>query len=93
MSWGLLAAVFGFIDFVTIERARTDSGGWVHAARHLLAVVLSFVSLLLRIGDAGVLPGRLVLSVIVVAILLVTGWMGDELAYCYKIGVIEDGGA
>jgi uncharacterized membrane protein len=92
---GLLAAVFGFIDFVTIERARTGSTGWVHAPGNLLAVVLSFVSLLLRIGDAkaGVLPGGLVLSVIVVAILLVTGWMGGELAYRYKIGVIEDGGA
>lgn len=92
---GLLAAVFGFIDFVTIERARRGSTGWVHALGNLLAVGLSFVSLLLRIGDAkaGILPGGLVLSAIVVAILLVTGWMGGELAYRFKIGVIEDGGA
>jgi uncharacterized membrane protein len=92
---GLLAAAFGFIDFVTIDRARTGSTGWVHALGNLLAVVLSFVSLLFRIGDAqgSVLPTGLVLSFIVVAILAVTGWMGGELAYRYKIGVIEDGGA
>jgi uncharacterized membrane protein len=90
---GLLTAVFGFIDFVTIERARQGSTGWVHFLGNLLAVGLSFVSLLLRIGDAraGVLPRGIVLSFIVVGILLVTGWMGGELAYRYKIGMIEDG--
>jgi uncharacterized membrane protein len=91
---GLLAAVFGFIDFVTIGRARQGSTGWVHLFGNLLAVALSFVSVLLRIGDAksAVLPWGLVLSFIVVGILLVTGWMGGELAYRYKIGVIENGG-
>ena len=55
-------------------------------------MVLALVSLLLRIGNpaGAVLPGGLVLSFIIVAILLVTGWMGGELAYRYKIGVIED---
>jgi uncharacterized membrane protein len=91
---GLLAAVFGFIDFVTIERARQGSTGWIHFLGNLLAVVLSFASLLVRIGDAksGILPWGLTLSVIVVGLLLVTGWMGGELAYRYKIGVIDDGG-
>jgi uncharacterized membrane protein len=37
------------------------------------------------------LPWGVVLSFIVVGILLVTGWMGGELAYRYKIGMIEDG--
>lgn len=88
---GGLAAVFGLTDFLTIERAR-GSVGWVHFLGNLLAVVLSLVSLLLRVGNpaAAVLPGGLVLSFIVVGILLVTGWMGGELAYRLKIGVIED---
>jgi uncharacterized membrane protein len=88
---GGLAAVFGLTDFLTIERARGPTG-WTHFLGNLLAVILSLVSLLLRIGDpaAAILPGGLVLSVIVVGILLVTGWMGGELAYRFKIGVIED---
>jgi uncharacterized membrane protein len=92
VATGLLAAVFGFIDFVTIERARQGSTGWVHFLGNLLAVVLSFVNLLLRIGDAraGASAWGLMLSFAVVGILLVTGWMGGELAYRYKIGVIED---
>lgn len=88
---GGLAAVFGLIDFLTIERARRPAG-WTHFLGNLLAVILSLVSLLLRVGDpaSAVLPGGLVLSFIVVGVLLVTGWMGGELAYRYKIGVIED---
>lgn len=88
---GGLAAVFGLIDFLTIERARGPTG-WAHFLGNLLAVVLSLVSLLLRIGNpaAAVLPTAIILSFIVVAILLVTGWMGGELAYRLKIGVIEE---
>jgi uncharacterized membrane protein len=88
---GLLAAIFGFIDFVTIERVRSPTG-WTHFLGNLLAVVLSLVSLLLRRGDhaGAILPAGLILSFIVVGILLVTGWLGGELAYRFKIGVIED---
>ena len=88
---GLLAAVFGLIDFLTIPRARQGSTGWVHFLGNLLAVMLALVNVLLRLGDAGaaVLPGGLILSFVTVGILLVTGWMGGELAYRFKIGVIE----
>jgi uncharacterized membrane protein len=91
---GLLAAVFGLIDFLTIARARHGSTGWVHFLGNLLAVVLALVNVLLRLGDpaAAVLPGGLVLSFITVGILLITGWMGGELAYRLKIGVIEEEG-
>jgi len=88
---GGLAAIFGFIDFVTIARVRTATG-WTHFLGNLLAVVLSLVSLLLRRGDhaGAILPGGLILSFIVVGVLLVTGWLGGELAYRFKVGVIED---
>ena len=90
---GALAAIFGLIDFLTIERVRSPTG-WTHFLGNLLAVVLSLVSLLLRRGDhaGAILPGGLILSFIVVGILLVTGWLGGELAYRYKIGVIEGSG-
>lgn len=89
---GALAAVFGLVDFLTIKRARVGPTGWIHFLGNLAAVILALVSVLLRIGDprSAVLPGGLILSFIIVGILLVTGWMGGELAYRYKIGVIED---
>jgi uncharacterized membrane protein len=88
---GGLAAIFGLIDFLTIERARGPTG-WAHFGGNLLAVALSLASLILRIGnpEAAILPTALILSFIVVGILLVTGWLGGELAYRFKIGVIEE---
>jgi uncharacterized membrane protein len=87
---GLLAAVFGLVDFATIRRARSVSAGWVHLVGNLLAVGLSVVSVLLRVADVErlVLPWGLGLSLLVSLILLVTGWAGGELAYRYKIGVM-----
>ena len=69
---GALAAVFGLLDFLTIERARGPTG-WTHFLGNLLAVVLALVSLLIRIGNpsAAVLPWGLVISFVVVAILLI----------------------
>lgn len=87
---GALAAVVGLTDFLRIERARTGSTGWVHFIGNAIALVLAVVNAYLRIGDhAAALPVGIILSLITVAILLVTGWMGGELAYRYKIGMIE----
>lgn len=85
-----LAAVLGLIDFVSIPRAR-NRVGWTHVIGNVLAVVLSLISVIHRWDDptSAVLPLGLVLSAIVVLILGVTGWMGGELAFRYKVGVIE----
>lgn len=88
---GALAALFGLTDFLTIRRARGPTG-WVHFIGNLCAVIIAVVNVLLRgLGDmtAAVLPTGLILSIITVAILLLTGWMGGELAYRFKIGVID----
>jgi uncharacterized membrane protein len=86
---GLVAAVFGLIDFLTIRRAR-HTAGWVHLTGNPLAVLLSLASLVIRLGnpEAAVLPLGLGLSLVVGVILVITGWMGGELAYRYKVGVI-----
>jgi uncharacterized membrane protein len=88
---GALAAVAGFIDFVTIKRARSAAAGWIHFVGNALAMVLALVNLLHRTDDpvAGAGTTGLILSIAIVAILLVTGWMGGELAYRYKIGMID----
>lgn len=88
---GALAAVLGLTDFLSIPRAR-GATGWAHFLGNAVALIVSLVNLLLRTGDpaAEILPAGIILSFITVGILLVTGWLGGELAYRYKIGVIED---
>ena len=87
---GALAAVAGLVDFLTIQRARRPAG-WVHFLGNASVLIIALINLILRVGDpeAAVLPTGLVLSLFTVALLLVTGWLGGELAYRYKIGVIE----
>lgn len=87
---GAVAALFGLVDFLTIERARAHTAGWIHFLGNATALVLALISLGLRWGDpvAGVLPWGLTLSVIISVILSVTGWYGGELSYRHKIGVI-----
>jgi uncharacterized membrane protein len=89
---GLLAAVFGLIDFVTIRRARNASG-WIHLVGNVVAVLLSAVSVLFRMPDpeAVVMPTGLAISAVVTVMLLVTGWLGGELAFRDKIGVVGRG--
>ncbi len=87
---GLAAAVPGAIDFLTLKRPRSLTAGWVHALGNVTAMGLTLVNLLLRDGDAATVETTgLVLSVVVAALLGVTGWLGGELSYRYKVGVME----
>ena len=90
LAGGLIAAIFGLTDFLTIPRVREHNIGWVHALGNGTVLLLSLVNLLLRLANpqAGILPWGLLLSFIVTGILVVTGWFGGELAYRHMIGVI-----
>jgi len=89
---GALAAVFGLVDFLTRHRIRQFSSAWIHFLGNAVVLVLSLISLLLRLDDPAdaVLPWGLVLSAAVALILLVTGWLGGELSYRHKVGVVPD---
>ena len=86
-----LAAVVGVIDVVGERRIRALNDVWYHAGGNVLAVVLELYNWYARYtsGEAAVLPTGLVLSLIVVCILLFTGWKGWELVYRHHVGVAD----
>jgi uncharacterized membrane protein len=86
-----LAAVAGLTDFLGDERIRGLSDAWWHAGGNVLAVVIELVNWYLRYsgGSAAVLPTGLVLSLIVVCILLFTGWKGWDMVYRGRVGIAE----
>jgi uncharacterized membrane protein len=98
-SWLLLAgivtavaaAVFGLVDFLGIPQVRSLNVAWVHFLGNGAAVLLAIWNLAQRWADpvAGAGGLGIALSAIVVAILLVTGWMGGELVYRHRIGVMS----
>ena len=85
---GVLAAVAGFIDFIGSERIRSLTYVWYHFVGNAVALVLSAISLYLRVSTAAVsVTGtQLVLSILVVLIFLITGWLGGELVFRFGVG-------
>jgi uncharacterized membrane protein len=90
---GLLAAVFGLIDWLAIPPGtRARSIGLWHGVGNLVVVLLFIASWFLRRGvPAQPSTGALTLSFIAVVLALVTGWLGGELVD--RLGVGVDRGA
>jgi uncharacterized membrane protein len=70
------AAIVFMIDFVRGKWSPTLT--WPHAVGYVLAVLLSLLNILVhsRDGYTAVVPTGLTLSALVVAILLITSWVG-----------------
>jgi uncharacterized membrane protein len=85
---GALAAIAGFVDFLGSERIRSLTFVWYHFIGNAIALVLAAISLYMRsTGDLAAVTGpQFVLSILVVAILLVTGWLGGELVFRHGVG-------
>jgi uncharacterized membrane protein len=88
----LVAAVPGLIDFVTIDRVRNLWISWTHMIANLVVVGIALVNVGVRLDDpaAGVQNWGLWLSGLQALLLLVSGWLGGEMAYRYRIGAIQD---
>lgn len=89
---GLVAAVFGLIDFLAIPNGtRAKRVGRVHGIGNVVVVALFAASWYLRRDDP-VRPEMLaiVLSAVAAALAGVTGWLGGELVGRLSVGV-DDG--
>jgi len=87
-----LAAVAGFIDFFGEPRIRALNGAWWHAGGNVLAVLIEVYNWFLRyqLGETAIVPTGLLLSLVVVCILLFTGWKGWKLVYLHRVGVSDE---
>jgi uncharacterized membrane protein len=84
----LVAAIPGILDFSTIRAARGRTG-FAHAGGNLTIVGLSALSLILRNGSRRRVPAAaMALSALAAALVGVTGWLGGELTFRERIGVV-----
>ena len=91
---GLLAAIFGFIDWLGLpsnSRAR-NLGAW-HGIGNFVIVVMFALSWLLRMNNPNFIPNglALLLTFAGVGLALITWWIGGELVF--RMGVMVDPGA
>lgn len=87
---GLLAALFGFIDWLSLPGGtRAKSVGVFHGLGNALIVVLFVLSWLIRNPASGHIPSTLALVLSFAAILLglITAWLGGELVDRLGVGV------
>jgi uncharacterized membrane protein len=89
LTFGVLAAIAGLIDFLGNRLVRRQRSAWMHLIGNVLVLVLSLINAFVHSRDAwtSVVPTGLVLSIIVVLILLFTGWQGWTMVYRHRVGV------
>lgn len=88
-----LAAVAGLIDVLGDSRIREIRDVWLHAGGNVLVVLLELYNFYSRYthGAAAIVPTGLVISLIVVGILLFTGWKGWGMVYRHRVGIRDEG--
>jgi uncharacterized membrane protein len=89
---GLLAAVFGLVDWLAIPKGtRAKRVGAMHGLGNVVVTGLFLVSWGIRYDNPDELQGAaFVLSLLAVLLALVTGWLGGELVDRLAVGV-DDG--
>jgi uncharacterized membrane protein len=85
---GAVAAVFGFIDWLSIPAGtRANRIGMWHGLGNAMVMTLFFVSWLARYDRPDVTIGAFVLALSGASLSLVTGWLGGELVDRLGVGV------
>jgi uncharacterized membrane protein len=88
----LLAATAGLIDFLGDAQIRGSSNAWWHAGGNVVVVLIQLYNWYARYteGTPAVVPKGLVLSLIVVCLLVFTGWKGWDMVYQGRVGVADE---
>jgi uncharacterized membrane protein len=83
----LIAAIPGLVDLLSLPPGPARRTAIVHMTINLTVVVLYVINLWLRADAAEVRGAPLWLSVVGVALLGVSGWLGGKLVYVYGVAV------
>jgi uncharacterized membrane protein len=89
--FGVLAAVFGLIDFVGSRSIRAQPPAWPHAIGNIVLLILATLNMFVHSRDAwtSVVPWGVALSAATVLVLMFTVWMGQAIVYRHRVGVAE----
>jgi uncharacterized membrane protein len=88
----ILAAVVGMIDLFGVKDKGAFHAGSIHAAVNVVALIVFAVDFYMRTGHGPNIPAPssrvpFALSIVGVALILVSGWLGGELVYRYGLAV------
>ena len=85
----LFAVITGMTDFAGDKRVRNITAAWVHGIGNGVASLLAIFNVFVhsRDGATAVIGAGLTLSILTVAIMAVTAWLGGTLVYKHGVGV------
>lgn len=87
----LVAAVFGFIDFLAIPSGtRARRTAWTHMVLNLTTTAVFVVVWFLWPEDEAVGAVPLGLTIVALLLLAVSGWLGGKMSYRYGIRVVDE---
>lgn len=89
----LIAAVFGFTDYLSLPSGRVKHTASMHMALNLAIVVLYIVNAWVRHGNPASLKGPFLLSLLAIILLGISGWLGGRMVYEMGVGVSPGGEA
>jgi uncharacterized membrane protein len=87
IAGALLAAIPGLVDLFSIQDRRAKRIGIAHMVINLVVVGLYVANFLLRRAEGHSTTHAIALSVVGIALLSVSGWLGGEMVYVYGIAV------
>lgn len=88
IAGAVIAAIPGTIDMLSLEGAPKKLA-LTHMAINLTVVLLYAVNLGMRIGGDPVAGIPLALTIVSVALLAVSGWLGGHMVFVHRVGVKE----
>ena len=89
----VVAAVWGLLDYLRIERGTPAfKVATTHLVINAVVIVLFAISWIIRrnADDEATNGGLIVLSIVALALLSLSGWLGGKLAYRYGVRVADD---
>lgn len=88
IALGVIAAVFGVVDFIARRDIRDRGPAWAHAIGYGIVLVLAFFNNLVhaRDGWTAVVPLGLTLSALTVLAMIATAWLGAALVPAHGAG-------
>jgi uncharacterized membrane protein len=89
----LAAALPGLVDLLSLRDKPVFKTALAHMALNLVVVTLYVVNAWTRANDAASPGMALGLSLVAIALLLVSGWLGGKMVYLGRVAVHEEGEA
>jgi uncharacterized membrane protein len=83
----LAAALPGLIDLLSLKDAAIKKTAVIHMSINLTIVALYVVNAWMRSQASVTSSVTLMLSILAIAMLLVSGWLGGKMVYLAKVGV------